>query len=34
VLLHAGHNEEQSTAAAVKHIVQAAKVLGYRFVKL
>jgi len=34
VLLHAGHGTEHSTAAAMKHIVQAAKVLGYRFVKL
>jgi peptidoglycan-N-acetylglucosamine deacetylase len=34
ILLHAGHGEGRSTAAAVKHVVQGARVLGYRFVTL
>jgi len=34
VLLHAGHGEGRSTAAAVRHTVQAGRLLGYRFVTL
>jgi peptidoglycan/xylan/chitin deacetylase (PgdA/CDA1 family) len=34
VLLHVGHGDGRSTAAAVRHIVQAGRLLGYRFVTL
>jgi peptidoglycan/xylan/chitin deacetylase (PgdA/CDA1 family) len=34
ILLHAGQGEGRGTAAAVRHIVQAGGLLGYRFVTL